>query len=132
MILLDLWRLYGIIENIIWNLVRLIIVSSHKKMTAITQNTAKAISALFPAVVQNDVISELETKCSNNVPGCDSWTESQLERIWFAVLKLSNGEMNKLESFIKVANTDYRDLLMAAEFGSDLEAHNKWFSQISC
>ena len=101
-------------------------------MTAITQNTAKAISALFPAGARNNVISELETKCSNNIPGCGSWTESQLERIWFAVLKLSKGEMKKLESSIILANTDFRDLLMAADFGSDLEAHNKWFSQISC
>ena len=101
-------------------------------MTEITQRTAKVVAALFPENEQVIVSDELVSNCSTNVPGCDNWSNMQLERIWFAVLKLSTGELNKLESSIKLANTDYRDLLMAAGFGYDLEAHNKWFKELNC
>ena len=101
-------------------------------MTELTQRTTKVIAALFPKNEQGIVSDELVTNCSTNIPGCDNWSNVQLERIWFAVLKLSVGQLNKLESSIKLANTDYRDLLMAADFGCDLEAHNKWFKELSC
>lgn len=101
-------------------------------MSEITQRTMKIIASLFGDKEQRLVKLELESKCSTNVPGCSDWSNSQLERIWFAVLKLSDGELSKLRSSIELANTDFRDLLMAAGFGHDLEAHNKWFKQQNC
>ena len=101
-------------------------------MTEITQKTAKIIVTLFSKNEQSIVIDEIESNCSTNVPGCDNWTNVQLERIWFAVLKLSNGELIRLEASVKLVNTDFRDLLMAADFGYDLEAHNKWYKQLNC
>lgn len=50
-----------------------------------------------------------------------------LERICFAVLKLSNGNLNELKEWIDVARQDFRDVLMAAGFARDIEAHRSWF-----
>lgn len=98
-------------------------------MSEITQRTKKIIAVLFRDKEQDLVKFELESKCSTNVPGCSSWSNSELERIWFAVLKLSNGDLSKLRSSIRLANTDFRDLLLTAGFGHNLEAHNKWFEE---
>jgi hypothetical protein len=101
-------------------------------MSEITERTKKTIAALFSEKEQGLVEAELESKCSTNVPGCSNWANSQLERIWFAVLKLSDGDIKKLRSSIQLANTDFRDLFAAADFGHDLEAHNKWFQEQNC
>lgn len=101
-------------------------------MIEITLRTKLVIAALFPENVRSFVKSELETYSSTNVPGCSHWTGIQLERIWFAVLKLSNGNLSQLESSVKLANSDFRDLLMAASFGHELEAHNKWYKELNC
>ena len=49
-----------------------------------------------------------------------------MERIRFSVLKLIEGKIDKLISAIELAQIDWRDLLMAAGFGYDTDAHNKW------
>jgi hypothetical protein len=48
-----------------------------------------------------------------------------MERIRFAVLKLGVKSASAFESAMLLAKTDWRDLLMEAGFGEDLEAHNK-------
>jgi hypothetical protein len=40
------------------------------------------------------------------------------QRFQFAVLKLSEGKMDKLDEAIELAKVDWRDLLAAAGFGS--------------
>jgi hypothetical protein len=53
-----------------------------------------------------------------------SWSsEPALERVWFAILKLSEGKLDGLD---RVIARDPRDILVEAGFGSDIEAHNKW------
>lgn len=99
-------------------------------MISVTDNTLKAIGVLFPVSEQQLVREYIESDCSSNVPGCQDWSAGQLERIWFAVLKLSEGEFIKLDSAIELANTDYRDLLMSTDFGHDVQAHEKWFAQL--
>ena len=68
----------------------------------------------------------LINECGSNVPFCENRTSSQMDRIRLATLKLSNGSVLELKSAIKEACTDWRDLLMAAGFGHDTEAHKKW------
>jgi len=106
-------------------------VSRIKIMTDITKRTMKAIETLFSSEEQGIVKDELELNYFTNVAGCNGWSASQMERIWFAVLKSSNGQLSEFKTSIKLANTDFRDLLMIAEFGEDLEAHNKWFKQLN-
>ena len=49
-----------------------------------------------------------------------------MDRFRFAVLKLSGGDLDKFDSAIQLAKTDWRDLLMAAGFGENLTAHESW------
>ena len=50
-----------------------------------------------------------------------------LERIRFAALKLSNGDLGELRQAVQIAGIDWRDVLVAAGFGHDLRAHERWF-----
>ena len=68
----------------------------------------------------------LELECGTERLSCKGWTLEQMERIWFAVLKLDTEKKIDFESAIKLAQTDYRDLLMSSGFGEDLEAHKVW------
>ncbi|HEY3797500.1 MAG TPA: hypothetical protein VGL58_04035 [Caulobacteraceae bacterium] len=49
-----------------------------------------------------------------------------LERIRAAVLKLSNGSMDILMRDTRIAQRDWRDALVFAGFGNDLQAHVRW------
>ncbi len=53
-------------------------------------------------------------------------SKTDLERCHFAALRLSNGNLEALVEAIELAQTDYRDLLMAADFGKDVLAHLNW------
>ena len=53
-----------------------------------------------------------------------------MERIRFAAIKLSQGNINKLLRAIDEARMDWRDLFMAADFGYDVNAHEKWAKEI--
>jgi hypothetical protein len=46
--------------------------------------------------------------------------------ILFRPLKLSNGNFEKLRQAVDLAKIDWRDLLVAAGFANDVEAHKKW------
>jgi hypothetical protein len=47
------------------------------------------------------------------------------ERLQFAALKVSDGNLAHLESAVKLGHIDFRDLLMAADFG-EVDAHRRW------
>ena len=64
--------------------------------------------------------------CGNNLPFCEKLDEFQLERVRFSALKLSAGNIDKLKDAIELAKTDWRDLLVAAGFATDVTAHKSW------
>jgi len=92
----------------------------------LSNKTTEIIIALFSVKDAEKVASTLLEKCSTNIPGCQGWSQENIERVWLSVLKISGGNIEKFESAITLANTDYRDLFMAADFGYDLEAHKQW------
>ena len=47
-------------------------------------------------------------------------------RCKIAAIKCSNGEIDRLAHAIDQARIDFRDLLMAADFGHDTSAHLHW------
>ena len=53
-----------------------------------------------------------------------------MERVRFAAIKLSEGDIHKLQEAIVDARIDWRDLLMAAGFGSEVDAHTTWAKEI--
>ena len=56
------------------------------------------------------------------------WSEDS-ERLRFAALRVSHGDMGALERAIALGRTDWRDLLVAADFADDIQAHEKWVPQ---
>jgi hypothetical protein len=71
----------------------------------------------------------LVEECGASLPGlyrASDCTPESLERLRFAAMKLSGGQLDKLQQAIELANKDWRDLLMAAGFGEDCNAHHRW------
>ncbi len=64
--------------------------------------------------------------CGNNLPFFEDADEYGLERVRFAVIKLSRGNIKKLEEWVQAAQLDWRDVLMAAGFGKSITAHQRW------
>ena len=68
----------------------------------------------------------LTTECGNNLTSSKIMDAKLLERLRFAVLKLSDGTIEGLVEALVLAQTDWRDLLMAAGFGTDVISHLNW------
>jgi len=87
-------------------------------MERITLKTIQIIDKLFDASEKDDVISFLTDYLGSS------------ERIRFAALKVSNGSMEQLMDAVILAQSNWRDLLMWADFVHDVNAHNKWAATI--
>lgn len=95
-------------------------------MITLSQKTVKLLEVLYPSEGERESIARaLETRCSENIPFCDRSTPEQMERIRFAVLKLTL-EKGRFEHWVKEAAFDWRDLFIAAGFGEDITAHESW------
>ncbi|MBZ5667706.1 MAG: hypothetical protein LAO30_24300 [Acidobacteriia bacterium] len=95
-------------------------------MVELSQATVEKVRKLFIPEGHKQVIELLETECGNNLPLLGHLGPESLERFRFAALKLSNGHFEKLRRAVDLAKCDWRDLLVAAGFANDAEAHKKW------
>ena len=86
----------------------------------------KRVELLFHETERGLVQSLLIAECGNNLPGLDGLSFEAMDRFRLAVLKLSEGELSKLDKALWLAKTDWRDLLMVAGFGETLTAHESW------
>ena len=93
---------------------------------ALSPETLRRLHILFPSRLNRPAAQLLVSQCGNNLPFCEDADMYQLERIRFAALKCSGGKLALLEKAVKLAQQDWRDLLMAADFGYDAEAHRAW------
>lgn len=93
---------------------------------AISAESEMRIELLFSVDEQELVRSLLVDECGNNLPGLETADAEAIDRFRFAVLKLSEGELEKLDQALRLARADWRDLLMAAGFGESLTAHQSW------
>jgi hypothetical protein len=92
----------------------------------LSPKTVEHIDSLFQPGSREAAIELLIHQCGNNLPFCEKSDEFQLERVRFAVLKLSEGDLEKLRKAISLAQTDWRDVLMAAGFGHNVNAYKSW------
>jgi hypothetical protein len=69
----------------------------------------------------------LTIDCGNNLPFMEHHDSTGLERIRFAALKVSDGQLERLEEAVRLAQIDWRDLLVAAGFEYDVYAHLDWW-----
>jgi len=95
-------------------------------MIELSRATRARIHTLFPQDQWSTVEDLLRRRCGDDLPFVDSSWSTLAERIRFAVLKLSQGDLEALHREIDEAHVDWRDTLMAAGFGHDASAHKKW------
>jgi hypothetical protein len=88
----------------------------------LTPETEKRIALLFSPDEQELVRSILLEECGTNIPG---WQSADLERLRFAVLKLSKGKLDALQARVDAAKRDFRDVLVAAGFGEP-DSYRRW------
>jgi hypothetical protein len=96
-------------------------------VTPLTDATVDRILQLFALADRDLVTALLLDECGDHLPLVNSSNSAAVERIRFAVLKLSGGDLNALQRAVDLAKTDWRDVLVAAGFGSDVKAHFRWW-----
>ena len=96
----------------------------------LSARTKELVEIFFSVKDKSEASQWLEEECGNNLPSCGQQDEHGMERIRFAAIKLSKGNVLKLLEAIDVARMDWRDLLMAADFGFDVNAHENWADDI--
>lgn len=69
----------------------------------------------------------LVEQCADNLPLWVDTDPQGLERIRFAVLKLSHGDLGELVHAVRRAQMDWRDVLVAAGFAHSVRKHEEWF-----
>ena len=82
---------------------------------------------MFPLADQDLACELLIQECGDNLPLSTSASSAGIERIRFAVLKLSAGDLNQLQRAIDLAQTDWRNVLVATGFDDDVTAHHPWW-----
>ena len=95
-------------------------------MPPLSQATEQRLCLCFPDHTRGLVRHLLLEECGNKLPGLAEADSERMDRFRFAVLKLSGGDLGGLERALLLARTDWRDLLMAAGFGEDPQAHTHW------
>jgi hypothetical protein len=100
-------------------------------MAPITEEVRKRIRVLFPEHQWLRVESLLEERCSAGLPLAGHLGDEPggFDRVHLAVLKLSRGSLEQLKLEIEGARRDWRDTLVAAGFGNDLTAHERWLPE---
>jgi len=86
----------------------------------------RRVDLLFAGAAHDAAARLLETQCGDKLPFMQHASAADLDRVRFAALKLSQGRLDKLREAIALAQVDWRDLLMAAGFGHDVDAHRRW------
>jgi hypothetical protein len=95
----------------------------------LSHRTREIVRKMFAAGQHEEVEQLLISGCGNNLPFCENLNAIELERIRFAALKLSGGDVSKLRQEIILAGSDWRDLLMSAGFGYSVTEHQNWAIQ---
>jgi hypothetical protein len=95
-------------------------------MQELSERTRAIIRKMFPAEQHEEIAWWLEAACGNNLPFFGDLDAVGLERIRFAVLKLSSGDLQALLRAVQCAQSDWRDAFVAAGFGDDVTEHDRW------
>jgi hypothetical protein len=96
----------------------------------LSPRTRQLVEVIFSPKEVAEASQWLEEECGNNLPSCGNQDQYGMERIRFAALKISKGNMLKLLQAIDEARMDWRDLLMEADFGFDVHAHEAWVRDV--
>lgn len=99
-------------------------------MVELSQSVASAIQLTFREADWNIVSDLLEREHADNLPMMRGIHDpARYDRGRMALLKLSAGNLDSLHKAVVLGKRDWRDLLMAADFGQ-LNAHLDWYRSI--
>jgi hypothetical protein len=87
------------------------------------------IATLFPPEQADVVEQRLLTECGETVPMISVQGETGIERVRAAVLKLSEGSLERLDHAIYRARRDWRDVLMWSGFAHEVLKYREWLSE---
>jgi hypothetical protein len=87
---------------------------------------SRKLELLFPPEHRAAATALLEAECGAGLPLIDTQGAEGIERIRSASLKLSEGSLEKLYTAVRLANVDWRDVLVASGFGNSMHAHLDW------
>jgi hypothetical protein len=93
---------------------------------AVTPLVVQRVDALFDKTLRDSAIELLREQCGMGLPLMHTAVPGDYDRIRLAVVKLSGGTIEGLERGIQEARIDWRDVLLGAGFGYDVEAHLHW------
>jgi hypothetical protein len=100
-------------------------------MTPLTPDVIKIAQLFFQEQDLTRVLNALESECGTNLPLCQDSTPESLERLRFAAIKVSKGEMGLFREAIDLAKLDWRDLLVWAGFANNIHEHQKWAESVT-
>ena len=86
------------------------------------------VEHFFHGDVRSAVTAVLLHECGFGLPLASG--AELVERIRLAVLKLADGDADAVRDHAKAASLDWRDVLVAADFGDDIAAHVKWANEL--
>lgn len=94
-------------------------------MIPLSARAKERLRVLFRPEDVSEAEQLLAARCGDAFAGSDTSPE-RLDRLRFAALRVSGGRVDRLCAALDEAETDWRDLLMSAGFGVDVEAHERW------
>ena len=95
-------------------------------MIELTKKTIGLVNNIFLETDKSEVIELLKNECAENLFLDEKSIDNGIERIRFAAIKFSDGNLDKLYYAINLAQEDWRDLLVATDFANDINAHEVW------
>lgn len=92
----------------------------------LSPGTQRRVDLIFPVGARREAATLLANECGTGLPFCADHDGHALERVRFAALKVSEGDLGRLQRAVAMAKKDWRDLLVEAAFASDDRAHESW------
>ena len=92
----------------------------------LSEATALRLRALFSGEGARAAEQLLVHECGTDLPYCEDTDAAGMERIRFAALKVSGGDLAKLSAAVEMGKADWRDLLVEAGFADDPQEHERW------
>lgn len=89
------------------------------------------LTQMFPPDQVDAAVALLEAECGKNLPLISAQGALGIERVRCAVLLMSEGSLEKLNAAVRLANDDWRDVLVAAGFANDVHDHLSWLDSTS-
>ncbi len=92
----------------------------------LSKDVKQKIAVVFKELDRPKASELIRRRCGTSLPMMKTVEIEDFDRIRFAVIKLSRGNVGKLEELIDQANVDWRDILVDAGFADDEKAHLAW------